>query len=182
MSRLAFAAAILATALACGTAGAQQQYLYVWATGVDGQGDGSDKLVTVDATRRSDRYGKIVHTLSVGGRGELGLLRLSDDGRTLRAARASDGRVFEFDVGSDPSRPRMRRATAGAEATAGDAPREARDDARVFVAGVQLRNDPDPVHFVRAYRRDGDALTIAFELDFRAPRLGLPRAVVLLAR
>ena len=57
-----------------------------------------------------------------------------------------------------------------------------RDGARVFVAGVRLQNDPDPVHFVRAYRREGDALTIAFELDFRAPRLGLPRAVVLLDR
>jgi hypothetical protein len=52
----------------------------------------------------------------------------------------------------------------------------------VFVAGVQLRNDPDPLHFVRAYRHEADALTIAFELDFRAPRLGLPRAVVLLDR
>ena len=128
MPRLALAAAILAAASACGAAAAQQQYLYVWATGVDGQGDGSDKLVTVDATRASDRYGKVVHTLSVGGRGELGSLRLSDDGRSLRAARASDGRVFEFDVGSDPSRPRMRRASAGAGA--GEAPREARDDAR----------------------------------------------------
>jgi hypothetical protein len=35
---------------------------------------------------------------------------------------------------------------------------------------------------VRAYRREGGELTIAFELDFRAPRLGLPRAVVLLSR
>ena len=182
MSRLELAAAILATVLACGTAGAQQQYLYVWAIGVEGQGDGSDKLVTVDATRKSDRYGKVVHTLSVGGRGELESLRLSDDGRSLRAARASDGRAFEFDVGSDPARPRLRRATAGAGATAGEAPREARDGARVFVAGVQLRNDPDPLHFVRAYRHEADALTIAFELDFRAPRLGLPRAVVLLDR
>ena len=182
MSRLELAAAVLAAALACGAAGAQQQYLYVWATGIDGQSDGSDKLVTVDATRKSDRYGKVVHTLSVGGRGELASFRLTDDGRSLRAARASDGRVFEFDVGSDPARPRMRRATSGAGGAEGDAPREARDDARVFVAGVQLRNDPDPAHFVRAYRREGDALTIAFELDFRAPRLGLPRAVLLPGR
>jgi hypothetical protein len=182
MSRLGFAAAILAAALACGAAAAQQQYLYVWTAGVDGQGDGSDKLVTVDATQKSDRYGKIVHTLSVGGRGELGSFRLSDDGRSLRAVRASDGRLFEFDVGSDPARPRLRRATADTAATAGDAPREVRGDARVFVAGVQLRNDPDPAHFVRAYWREGDELTIAFELDFRAPRLGLPRAVVLLER
>jgi hypothetical protein len=152
--------------------------------GVDGQGDGSDKLVTVDATPRSDRYGKIVHTLSVGGRGELASLGLTDEGRSLRAARAGCGRVFEIDVGSDPSRPRLRRVSghATARALVDYASREARDDRRVFVAGVQLRDDPDPGYFLRAYGRDGEALTIAFEIDFRAPRLGLPRAVVLLSR
>ena len=177
MFRARFAGAALAAGLACGAAAAQQQYLYVWTAGIDGQGDGSDKLVTVDVTRRSDRYGKIVHTLSVGGRGELASLGLTGGGRSLRAARVTDGRVFEIDVGSDPSRPRLRRVAAGA--LTNDAPREARDDRRVFVAGVQLRDDPDPVHFVRAYGRDGEALTIAFEIDFRASRLGLPRAVVL---
>lgn len=180
MFRAGFAAATVAAALACSAAAAQEQYLYIWTVGVDGQGDGSDKLVTVDATPRSDRHGKIVHTLSVGGRGELASLGLTDEGRSLRAARASDGRVFEIDVGADPSRPRLRRVTAGAPAN--DAPREARDDRRVFVAGVRLRDDPDPVHFVRAYGRDGEALTIAFEIDFRAARLGLPRAVVLRSR
>ena len=184
MFRAGFVAAAFAAALACSGAAAQQQYLYVWTVGVDGQGDGSDKLVTVDVTPRSDRHGKIVHTLSVGGRGELASLSLTGEGRSLRAARASDGRVFELDVGSDPSRPRLRRVIEGtaAGALANDAPREARDDRRVFVAGVQLRDDPDPVHFVRAYGRDGEALTIAFEIDFRASRLGLPRAVVLLSR
>jgi hypothetical protein len=180
MSRLGFAAAMFAAALACGAAAAERQYLYVWVAGVDGQGDSSDKLVTIDATVASDRYGKVVHTLSVGGRGELTAFALSDDGRSLRAARASDGRVFEFDVATDPARPRMRRATAGA-APAGGAPREARDAGRVFVAGVQLRSDPDPAYFVRAYRRGSD-VTIAFELDFRAPRLGLPQALVLVQR
>jgi selenium-binding protein 1 len=181
MSRLGFAAALAVAALACGTAAAQSHYLYVWTAGVDGQGDGSDKLVTLDAKRASDRYGKVVHTLSVGGRGELVALVLSDDGRSLRAVR--EGRVFEFDVGADPSRPRMRRAGAAPVAAIAAGPaREARDPGRLFVAGVQLRNDPDPAHFVRAYRREGGELTIAFETDFRAPRLGLPRALVLLSR
>ena len=180
MRRRVLAAAALAAAIACNAAAAQQQYLYVWTAGVDGQGDGSDKLVTVDATRRSDRYGKVVHTLSVGGRGELASLGLAEDGRSLRAARASDGRVFEIDLGPDPSRPRLRRVSAGAPAN--DAAREVRDDRRVFVAGVPLRDDPDAVYFVRAYRREGEAFTIAFEIDFRAARLGLPRALVLLSR
>ena len=96
MRRRVLAAAALAWTLACSAVTAQQQYLYVWTAGVDGQGDGSDKLVTVDATRRSNRYGKIVHTLSVGGRGELASLGLADDGRVLRAARAGDGRVLSM--------------------------------------------------------------------------------------
>ncbi len=176
MSGLIRAALAAAALTAAGTAAAAQ-FLYVWTAGIEGAGDGSDKLVTVDATRASERYGRVVHQLSVGGRGELAALALSEDGRTLRAVRASDGRAFEFDVGADPARPRLRRAAAGS--AAGDAPRAARAGTREFVAGVQRRDDPDAAHFVRAYSREGDALTIAFEIDFRAPRLGLPRALVL---
>jgi hypothetical protein len=180
MSRIGLAAAILGALLTCGTAAAQHQYLYVWTAGVDGQGDGSDKLVTVDATRKSDRYGKVVHTLSVGGRGDLSGLALSADGRTLRATRAGEGKVFEFDVGVAPSRPRLRRATAGR--TVGEAMREARDERRLFVTGVPARDESDAVHFVRAFNRGGEPPSLVFELDFRAPRLGLPVAVVLLSR
>jgi hypothetical protein len=180
MSRIGLAAAFVGALLACSTAAAQHQYLYVWTAGVDGQGDGSDKLVTVDATRKSDRYGKIVHTLSVGGRGELSGLALSADGRTLRAARAADGKVFEFDLGADPSRPRLRRATAGA--AEGETMREARDERRLFVTGVPARDESDAVHFVRAFNRGGEPPSLVFELDFRAPRLGLPVAVELLSR
>ncbi|MGE5791824.1 MAG: hypothetical protein ACM36B_03985 [Bacteroidota bacterium] len=179
MVRALLAATLLAAAaLAGGAAAGERQYLYVWAAGIDGQGDGSDKLVTVDATRASERYGKVVHTLSVGGRGELAALALSADGRTLGASRA-DGKGFEFDVG-DPSRPRLRRATSSA--AGGEPPREAREARRLFVAGVPARDEADAAYFVRAFNRADDSLTISFEIDFRAPRLGLPRAVVLLDR
>jgi selenium-binding protein 1 len=179
MVRAGLTAMLAAAALAGGAAAGERQYLYVWTAGVVGQGDGSDKLVTVEATRKSERYGKVVHTLSVGGRGELTAFALRADGRTLRAVRAGDRKVFEFDVG-DPSRPRLRRATPGA--TGGDAPREARDARRLFVAGLSTRGEPDAAYLVRAFNRADDALTISFEIDFRAPRLGLPRAVVLLDR
>jgi hypothetical protein len=180
MVRTGLAAMLAAAALAGSAAAGELQYLYVWTAGVDGQGDGSDKLVTVQATRKSERYGKVVHTLSVGGRGELAAFALSADGRTLRAARAGDGKVFEFDLG-DPSQPRLRRAGRPG-AAGGEAPREARDDRRLFVAGVPARDERDAAYFVRAFDRTDDALTISFEIDFRAPRLGLPRAVVLLDR
>src|SRR2546430_13333501 len=37
----------------------QEDYLYVWALGEKGLGDGSDKLVTIDAKPGSAKYGKV---------------------------------------------------------------------------------------------------------------------------
>src|ERR1700694_4519216 len=48
----------------------QEDYIYVWALGVDGVGDGSDKLVTVDVHPKSKTYGKVLGSVSVGGGGE----------------------------------------------------------------------------------------------------------------
>jgi len=47
----------------------QEDYVYVWTLGVKGLGDGSDKLVTVAVNPKSKSYGKVIATLSVGGRG-----------------------------------------------------------------------------------------------------------------
>lgn len=178
MVRAGLAAVLAAAVFAGGAFADERQYLYVWTSGIAGQGDASDKLVTVEATRESKRYGEILQTLSVGGRGELTAFALRADGRTLRAVRG--GKVFEFELG-DPSRPRLRRVTPGA--AGGEASREARAGRRLFVAGVPARGEPDAAGFVRAYdRADDGTLTISFEVDFRAPRLGRPRAVVLLRR
>lgn len=48
----------------------QEDYVYVWTLGQEGVGDGQDKLVTIDVNPESGTYGKVVHTLSVGGRNE----------------------------------------------------------------------------------------------------------------
>src|SRR5881398_2597954 len=48
----------------------QEDYVYVWALGVEGLGDGSDKLVTVDAKPGSPTYGKVINSVSVEGRNE----------------------------------------------------------------------------------------------------------------
>src|SRR5262249_56345000 len=37
----------------------QEDHVYVWALGVEGVGDGSDKLVTIDVNPKSKRYGKV---------------------------------------------------------------------------------------------------------------------------
>jgi len=48
----------------------QEDYVYIWVLGVEGLGDGSAKLVTVDADPKSKRYGKVLHSVSTGARVE----------------------------------------------------------------------------------------------------------------
>ena len=79
----------------------QEDYVHVWTLGVQGLGDGSDKLVTVDVNPKSKRYGKVVHTLSVGGRGEAHHMGFTDDRKYLWAGGLDDSRIFVFDVGSN---------------------------------------------------------------------------------
>jgi len=43
----------------------QEDFVHVWTSGVEGLGDGSDKLVTIDANPASKTYGKVIHSLSV---------------------------------------------------------------------------------------------------------------------
>ena len=60
----------------------QEDYVYVWTLGVDGLGDGSDKLVTIGANPdRTTTYGKVVSTVSVGGRHEAHHGDFSEDRR-----------------------------------------------------------------------------------------------------
>ena len=48
----------------------QEDFLHVWTLGMVGVGDESDKLVTIDVQPNSPNYGKVIHSVSVGGRGE----------------------------------------------------------------------------------------------------------------
>jgi subtilisin family serine protease len=47
-----------------------EEFVYVWTLGIDGLGDGSDKVVTVDVRPDSRTYGEVVDVDSVGGRHE----------------------------------------------------------------------------------------------------------------
>ncbi len=85
----------------------QEDFVHVWTLGVDGVGDGSDKLVTVDVNPRSKAYGKIVHKLSVGGRGEAHHMGLTDDRKHLWAGRLDDSKIHVFDIGSNPAQPKL---------------------------------------------------------------------------
>ena len=86
----------------------QEDYVYVWTLGVKGIGDGSDKLVTIDANPASSRYGKVIHKVSVRGRGEAHHMGFTDDRRFLWAGGLDNSRIFVFDVGTDPAKPQAR--------------------------------------------------------------------------
>jgi methanethiol oxidase len=85
----------------------QEDYIHVWTLGVEGLGDGSDKLVTIDVNPASPSYGKVVHSVSVGGRGEAHHMGFTDDRRYLWAGGLDDSRIYVFDVGTDPAKPRL---------------------------------------------------------------------------
>src|SRR5258708_30190384 len=86
---------------------AQEEYVHVWTLGVEGWGEGSDKLVTIDVNPRSNKYGRVVHAAPVGGRGEAHHMGFTDDRRFLWAGRLDDSKIFVFDVGTDPSKPEL---------------------------------------------------------------------------
>lgn len=85
----------------------QEDYIHVWTLGVAGMGDGSDKLVTIAVNPASPRYGKVVSTISVGGRGDAHHMGFTEDRKYLWAGRLQDSKIFVFDVGSDPAHPRL---------------------------------------------------------------------------
>ena len=90
----------------------QEDFVHVWTLGEEKLGDGSDKLVTIDANPASRTYGKVVHTLSVGGRGEAHHMGFTDDRKFLWAGGLDDSRIFVFDVGTNPSKPKLTRTIA----------------------------------------------------------------------
>ena len=85
----------------------QEDFVYVLTLGVEGLGDGSDKLVTIDVRPGSKTYGKVIHTLSVGGRNEMHHAGLTDDRRYLWAGGLDTSMTFIFDIHSDPAKPRL---------------------------------------------------------------------------
>jgi selenium-binding protein 1 len=85
----------------------QEDYVYVWALGVEGLGDGFDKLVTVDVNPKSKRYGKAIASVSVGTRGEAHHMGLTDDRRFIWAGGLSAPKIYVFDIGTDPGKPKL---------------------------------------------------------------------------
>ena len=85
----------------------QEDYIYVWTLGIDGLGDGSDKLVTVDVNPKSKSYGKVIHHVSVGTRGEAHHMGFTDDRRFLWAGGLAEDKVYVFDIATNPAKPKL---------------------------------------------------------------------------
>ena len=85
----------------------QEDYVHVWTLGVEGLGDGSDKLVTIDVNPKSKTYGRVVHSASVGTRGEAHHMGFTDDRRHLWAGGLSSNQIYVFDVGTNPAKPKL---------------------------------------------------------------------------
>ncbi len=85
----------------------QEDFVYVWTLGIEGLGDGQDKLVTVDVNPNSSKYGQVVQTLSVGGRNEAHHSGFTDDRKYLWAGGLDTNKIFIFDVATDPAKPKL---------------------------------------------------------------------------
>jgi methanethiol oxidase len=99
----------------------QEEFVYVWTLGVEGLGDGSDKLVTVDVKPGSPTYGKVIDSQSVGGRHEAHHGGFTDDRRQLWLAGLESSRIFIFDVHSQPAKPRQVKTIENFEKVTGGA-------------------------------------------------------------
>ena len=97
----------------------QEDFVYVWTLGAEGVGDGQDKLVTIDVNPKSTSYGKVVHTLSVGGRNEAHHSGFTDDRRYLWAGGLDTSKLFVFDVHTDPAKPRLHKVVEDFVASSG---------------------------------------------------------------
>jgi selenium-binding protein 1 len=90
----------------------QEDYVYVWTLGVEGMGDGSDKLVTVDVNPKSKSYGKVISSVSTGTRAEAHHMGFTDDRRHIWAGGLSANTIWVFDIASDPAKPKLVRTVA----------------------------------------------------------------------
>ena len=97
----------------------QEEFVYVWTLGVKGIGDGSDKLVTVDVNPASKNNGKVIATLSLGGRGEAHHMGFSDDRRFLWAGSLDTNKIYVFDIHSNPAKPKLVKTISNIASKAG---------------------------------------------------------------
>jgi selenium-binding protein 1 len=85
----------------------QEDYIYVWTLGVEGLGDGFDKLVTIDVNPKSKTFGKVLNSVAVGTRGEAHHMGFTDDRRFIWAGGLAEPNIYVFDIATDPAKPTL---------------------------------------------------------------------------
>ena len=135
----------------------QEDYVYVWTLGVEGLGDESDKLVTVDVNPKSPSFGKVVATRSVGGRHEAHHGGFTEDRRWLWLAGIDDSQIYVFDVASNPANPQLRKVIAHFEQETGLAGPHGfyALPGRMLVPGLSNAKDRDGRTGLAEYANDG---------------------------
>jgi selenium-binding protein 1 len=137
----------------------QEEFLYVWTLGVEGLGDGADKLVTVDVKPGSPTYGKVIASASVPGRNEAHHGGFTDDRRQLWLCGLDGSKIFIFDVYSQPAKPRLVKTIENFERVTGGAvgPHGAYAlPGRVLVPCLSNAEDKDGRTALVEFSNDGD--------------------------
>jgi selenium-binding protein 1 len=95
-----------------------EKYLYVFC--VDADAKDNDFLITVDVDRKSPKFGKIIHTLDLGSKGnETHHFGYTDDRTVIWGLSLFSNRVFLIDVAKDPAQPRLTKVIDDIGAKAG---------------------------------------------------------------
>lgn len=151
----------------------QEQYVHVWTLGMKGVGDGSDKLVTVDVDPKSARYGQVIDSISVGGRGEVHHMGFTDDRKYLWAGRLDDSQIFVFDVGTDPASPKLvKKITKFAEDTGYVGPHTFYAlPGRMLIGALSNTKDYSGRTGMAMYNNRGDLIN-TYDVPANDPRLG----------
>jgi methanethiol oxidase len=138
----------------------QEDYVQVWTLGVEGLGDGQDKLVTIDANPKSKRYGKVVASVSVGGRGEAHHMGFTDDRRFLWAGGLSDHKIHVFDL-ANPAKPKLVRTITDLAAKTGFAGPHTFYSlpGRMLIANLSNTRDKGGVSGMAVYNNKGGFVT-----------------------
>lgn len=84
-----------------------EEFVYVWTLGVNGMGDESDKLVTVDVRNGSKTRGHVLNYVSVGGQHEAHHGGFTDDRSQFWVSGLDTSRIFIFDIKTNPAQPTL---------------------------------------------------------------------------
>ena len=150
----------------------EEECVYVWTLGIEGLGDGSDKIVTVDVRWDSPTFGQVIDVDSVGGRHEARHGGLTDDRKRLWVQGLDTSMIWIFDVASDPSDPKLVRTIDDFTAASGGVvgPHGAYAlPGRMMISGLSSEDGSGRTALVE-YTNDGDYIATHWMPTAEDPR------------